>query len=90
MTFIIEDNSGGVSDTDAFNALNAAAVVVDNGADTTVSVGGMSIKLEGIAAGAPFNFGSLENINDFTDGNYLYEAVDIIVNPGSGGGLEVL
>lgn len=80
VTFIIQDESGGVSDTDAFNALNDAAVVTDAGGDTLIQVGGASINLLGITAGAaPFNFDSLETINDYTDGNYLYEAIDVII-----------
>ena len=78
VTFVI-DGADGVSATALFNALNAAATVTDNGTHTTISVGGASLRLLNVSANHPFNFDSLEGINDFSDGNYLYEAIDIVI-----------
>ena len=83
VTFVIDDLTGEV-DTMAeasalFVALDTAATVTDDGTDTTIAVGGATLKLSGVAADSPFNFSSLEVINDWTDGNHQYEAIDIVV-----------
>jgi len=78
LTFVIDDNSGS-SAGELFNALNAATSVSEVGGSTMISVGSSVVTLSGVTAGEPpFEFDSLETINDITDGNYMYEAVDIV------------
>ena len=59
--------------------VGAATAVTDDGTNTLIKVGGASLLLENVAGNHPFNFNSLETINDFTDGNYQYEAIDIVI-----------
>ena len=79
LTFVIDDTTGAANATALFAALDAATSVFDNTIDTVIGVGGATIKLLGVHADHPFNFNELSDINDYSDGNYLYEAVDIVI-----------
>ena len=78
ITFVV-DNQGGYSASEIFDMLNAETTVTDNGNSTTISVGGATLEVNGMGAPSPFELGSLEEINDYTDGNYQYEAIDVVV-----------
>jgi Ca2+-binding RTX toxin-like protein len=79
LTFVIDDQSGAADDTALFAALDSVTTVTQGAGGTTIEVAGSCTDLLGVGANHPFEFTSLGDINNFSDGNYQYEAVDIVI-----------